>query len=285
MTVIRSSTTTTHEIDGVRFTSLATPSRGTRDTSVWRIEIAPGTPATPHSVTREEVFVVLEGEAAVEIEGTRATAQAGDAIVVPPGSRVRADQRADDGRCACCAACRSAARRRHRPTARRSPRRGPSEGEATDPAGPALRDGVPRAHREPARAAARARVGRRPPGIRLCSARSARPGDDRYRARDADGDHEAGCIEIDRRDGRCRLPAPGRRRGGRSAASPAAECARPEAAGDRRRKSMRSSRRTGPRQSAPRPPQAPRRSQPCDRVVSRRRPAACSPDLVRRARH
>lgn len=84
MTVIRSSTTTTHELDGVRFTSLATPSRGTRDTSVWRIEIAPGTPATPHSVTREEVFVVLEGEAAVEIEGTRATAQAGDAIVVPP---------------------------------------------------------------------------------------------------------------------------------------------------------------------------------------------------------
>ena len=35
--------------------------RGATDTSVWQVEIEPGTPATPHSLTREEVFVVLAG--------------------------------------------------------------------------------------------------------------------------------------------------------------------------------------------------------------------------------
>jgi mannose-6-phosphate isomerase-like protein (cupin superfamily) len=34
-------------------------------------------------VTREEVFVVLEGTAEVEIAGERSTARAGDSIVVP----------------------------------------------------------------------------------------------------------------------------------------------------------------------------------------------------------
>ncbi|MFN0280925.1 MAG: cupin domain-containing protein [Kineosporiaceae bacterium] len=44
----------------------------------------PRTPATPHSLTREEVLVVLDGEAAVEIAGVGAVARPGDAIVVPP---------------------------------------------------------------------------------------------------------------------------------------------------------------------------------------------------------
>jgi quercetin dioxygenase-like cupin family protein len=85
MPVITSPADATHEAGGARFTSLATPSRGSAETSVWRVEIAPGTPATPHSLTREEVFVVLEGAAAVSIDGVESSAGAGDAIVVPPG--------------------------------------------------------------------------------------------------------------------------------------------------------------------------------------------------------
>jgi mannose-6-phosphate isomerase-like protein (cupin superfamily) len=50
---------------------------------VWSVVIAPRTPATPHSLTREEIFVVLDGEAAVEIDGAPARAHPGDAIVVP----------------------------------------------------------------------------------------------------------------------------------------------------------------------------------------------------------
>jgi mannose-6-phosphate isomerase-like protein (cupin superfamily) len=68
-----------------------------------RVEIAPHTPATPHSLTREEVFVVLDGEAAVEIGGVRAAAYPGDAIVVPAGVEVAL---ANDGeaplRMLCC---------------------------------------------------------------------------------------------------------------------------------------------------------------------------------------
>jgi mannose-6-phosphate isomerase-like protein (cupin superfamily) len=83
MAVLTAPAGATHDIGTASFTSLATPTRGSRETSVWRVEIAAHTPATPHSLTREEVFVVLDGEASVEIGGVRAAAHAGDAIVVP----------------------------------------------------------------------------------------------------------------------------------------------------------------------------------------------------------
>jgi len=75
----------THELPGARFTSLATPSRGSRDTSVWLVELAPGRPGQPHRLTREEVFVVLDGRAHVTLGGETAQAGPGDAIVVPAG--------------------------------------------------------------------------------------------------------------------------------------------------------------------------------------------------------
>jgi mannose-6-phosphate isomerase-like protein (cupin superfamily) len=84
MPVLRAPATPTHDLGDARFTSLATPSRGSTDTSVWTVEILPDTPATPHSLTREEVFVVLEGTAAVRIAEYAGQADAGDAIVVPP---------------------------------------------------------------------------------------------------------------------------------------------------------------------------------------------------------
>ena len=90
MSVVHAPTEPTHTLGGTMFTSLATPSRGgTDDTSRWRVNIAPGTPPTPPSLTREEIFVVLSGSADVTIDVTRASAQAGDAIVVPPGVSFR----------------------------------------------------------------------------------------------------------------------------------------------------------------------------------------------------
>jgi len=83
MPVIAAPTAPTHELGTTRFTSLATPSRGSSETSVWQVEIEPGTPATPHRLTREELFVVLEGEARVRIGGIEQTAGVGDAIAVP----------------------------------------------------------------------------------------------------------------------------------------------------------------------------------------------------------
>ncbi len=84
MPVIVAPPSPTHEVGTTRFTSLATPSSGTTCNSIWMVEIAPGTPATPHSLTAEELFVVTAGHATVTMEGTESTARPGDVIVVPP---------------------------------------------------------------------------------------------------------------------------------------------------------------------------------------------------------
>ncbi len=86
MPVLSAPSGPTHELPGARFTSLATPSRGSAETSVWLVELAPGSTGTPHQVTREEVFVVLEGRAEVHLDGVVSVAEPGDAIVVPPGA-------------------------------------------------------------------------------------------------------------------------------------------------------------------------------------------------------
>ena len=73
----------THEVGTTRFTSLATPRTGTVSNAVWSVEIAPGTPATPHSLTAEELFVVRSGVARLRIGDADDVARAGDVIVIP----------------------------------------------------------------------------------------------------------------------------------------------------------------------------------------------------------
>lgn len=83
MPVIHSPSAATHAVGSARFTSLATPTHGSNDTSVWRVEIAPEHPATPHQLTREEVFVILAGRARVRLGEELRDAGVGDVIVVP----------------------------------------------------------------------------------------------------------------------------------------------------------------------------------------------------------
>ena len=85
MPVIAAPSAPTHELGGTKFTSLATPSRGSSRTSVWQVEIPVGENPTPHELVDEEIFVVLEGSAAVSLDGEVSSAGAGDSIVVPPG--------------------------------------------------------------------------------------------------------------------------------------------------------------------------------------------------------
>lgn len=103
MSVLQHPSRPTHDLGGTRFTSLATPSRGSSETSVWQVEIDPGTPAVPHSLTREEVFYVLDGVAQVELGGQSSTAGPGDAIVVAPGVRFAVSASAEQRvRMLCC---------------------------------------------------------------------------------------------------------------------------------------------------------------------------------------
>lgn len=84
MPILEAPTAPTHTLPGAAFTSLATPSRGSRATSVWRVSIAAGTPATPHELTSEEIFVVLSGRADVRLGDEQRTVETGGVIVVPP---------------------------------------------------------------------------------------------------------------------------------------------------------------------------------------------------------
>jgi mannose-6-phosphate isomerase-like protein (cupin superfamily) len=85
MPVLSAPESPTHQVGDTSFTSLATPSRGTRRTSVWLLELAAGARPTTHLITEEEVFVVLDGTADVELAGRPSKATTGDAIVVPAG--------------------------------------------------------------------------------------------------------------------------------------------------------------------------------------------------------
>jgi quercetin dioxygenase-like cupin family protein len=85
--VIRGATAPTFNLPDAphaTFTGLASPSRGARETSMWRASLAPGTPATEHSLDREEVIVVLAGRGVASLGGVEHEVGAGDAIVVPP---------------------------------------------------------------------------------------------------------------------------------------------------------------------------------------------------------
>jgi quercetin dioxygenase-like cupin family protein len=86
MAVITGADAPAHEMNGVTFTALASPQRGSAETSVWRIDVPPGTPGAPHEMTREEILVVTAGRAEVQLGDARFAAGAGDTIVVPPAT-------------------------------------------------------------------------------------------------------------------------------------------------------------------------------------------------------
>jgi len=77
---------TSHELGTTRFTPIVAPSTGSREASVWEVEIQPGSPAVPHSLTREEIVVVLAGRGAATLDGVEEHVEPGAAIVVPSGT-------------------------------------------------------------------------------------------------------------------------------------------------------------------------------------------------------
>lgn len=84
MAVLPATEATTHELFGVRFTGLASPARGATELMAWQTEIPPGSEATPHQVTREELLVVLAGRAQAHCGDEVTPAGPGDVVLVPP---------------------------------------------------------------------------------------------------------------------------------------------------------------------------------------------------------
>jgi mannose-6-phosphate isomerase-like protein (cupin superfamily) len=85
MPIIKATTAPQFEIPGLEVTGLAAPSRGSRETSVWRLALASGAPGAVHTVDREEVFVALAGRAIASVGDEQYVLAAGDALVVPAG--------------------------------------------------------------------------------------------------------------------------------------------------------------------------------------------------------
>lgn len=83
MPVITAAQARTFELGDLAVVGLAAPSRGARETAVWRLTLAPGALGTTHRLDREEVFVALAGEAELELDGERHALCAGEALVVP----------------------------------------------------------------------------------------------------------------------------------------------------------------------------------------------------------
>jgi quercetin dioxygenase-like cupin family protein len=83
MPIIAAAQRPSHALSHAQFTSLATPRLGSKETSLWKVRIEPGAEPLLHSVTREEIFLVLSGRARVRCGDEEGQAAVGDAIVVP----------------------------------------------------------------------------------------------------------------------------------------------------------------------------------------------------------
>ncbi|MFF4834259.1 cupin domain-containing protein [Streptomyces sp. NPDC001315] len=95
MPVIRSSEAVTHEMHGARFVSYATPLTGSKELCAWRGEIPPGTKAPAHTVNREEIFHLLDGELLITLDGRTDRVTAGDTVIINPGATLAVENPAD----------------------------------------------------------------------------------------------------------------------------------------------------------------------------------------------
>lgn len=85
MPIIRAVNAPSFNLPGLSVIGLAAPSRGSRETSVWRLSLPAGTPGVAHCVDREEIFVALTGSAVVTLQEQRTEFRAGDTLIVAAG--------------------------------------------------------------------------------------------------------------------------------------------------------------------------------------------------------
>jgi quercetin dioxygenase-like cupin family protein len=87
MTVVLAEEAPVFDLGHTVITGLVSPSRGATDVAAWRLRFDAGSVSPAHSLTSEEVFVVLSGSLTARYDDRDETAAAGGALVVPPGRR------------------------------------------------------------------------------------------------------------------------------------------------------------------------------------------------------
>ncbi|HEY3558612.1 MAG TPA: cupin domain-containing protein [Kribbella sp.] len=87
MQVIHAAEAPRFQLPGVEFTGYAAPSRGSAGLCTWRLTIDVGHGGdAPHTVDRDEVFMVLSGSVQLSPDGDKLGP--GDAVVVPAGEPI-----------------------------------------------------------------------------------------------------------------------------------------------------------------------------------------------------
>ncbi|HEY0621212.1 MAG TPA: cupin domain-containing protein [Kribbella sp.] len=88
MRIIRAAEAPRFQLPGVEFTGLASPSRGSAGLCTWRLAVDAGHRGDePHTVDRDEVFMVLAGSVQVTPDGDKLGP--GDAVVVLAGEPIQ----------------------------------------------------------------------------------------------------------------------------------------------------------------------------------------------------
>ncbi|MBT2422171.1 cupin domain-containing protein [Streptomyces sp. ISL-22] len=95
MPLVRPSEAVVHEMHGARFVSYATPLTGSRELCAWRGEIPPGTKAPAHTVNKEEILHVLDGDLLVTLDGDTVRITAGDTLIANPGATLAVENPTD----------------------------------------------------------------------------------------------------------------------------------------------------------------------------------------------
>ena len=83
MPLIDNSTPQSFSMPGVTFMPIAAPSRGARETALWRAVVAPHSEGVVHHMTREEIIIAVAGEGVVRIGGESHSLKPGDAFAAP----------------------------------------------------------------------------------------------------------------------------------------------------------------------------------------------------------
>ena len=98
MSVIRSVDARRSETPSGVMTTLASPTVGGAERSVWRVEVAPGAPQGPlHALDAEQIWTFLGGGASVEVGDDVERVEAGDTLVVPAAVARRVTPDAEAG--------------------------------------------------------------------------------------------------------------------------------------------------------------------------------------------
>lgn len=86
MPFIAASEAVVHQVHGVRFVSYVSSAVGSEELCAWRGEVPAGSGGQAHTISREEVFLVLSGSLELTIDGNSRLLGVGDAAVAPAGS-------------------------------------------------------------------------------------------------------------------------------------------------------------------------------------------------------